>query len=132
MEGGKRAVYVRSRGTRKRGSGRKRETIVDEFGGGPACEMRIARLGWLHGRPSWVQTGWEKLVGPSPSFSLPLSFSSSSSSSSSLFIFFTFLLRFFLPLSREAAIAFLFCLCYAALHCSLALFLSFSLFLSSS
>ena len=75
MEGGKRAVYVRSRGTRRRGSGRKRETIVDEFGGGPACEMRIARLGWLHGRPSWVQTGWEKLVGPSLRLSLSLSLS---------------------------------------------------------
>lgn len=44
-----------------------------------------------------------------------------------LFIFLTFLLRFcrvFLPLFRGADIAFLFCLCCAALRCSLSLSLS--------
>lgn len=46
-----------------------------------------------------------------------------------LFIFLTFLLRFsrvFLPLFRGADIAFLFCLCCAALRCSLSLSLPFS------
>lgn len=53
-----------------------------------------------------------------------------------LFIFFTFLLRFcrvFLPLFRGADIAFLFCLCCAALRCSLSLspFFSFTSFFFS-
>lgn len=35
----------------------EKERSSYEFRGGPAREMRIARLGWLHGRPSWAQTG---------------------------------------------------------------------------
>lgn len=106
----------RSRGTRRRGSGRKRETIV-RVSLVDQREMRIARLGWPLGRLSWGPNRVRE-VGRGPSLRL----SSSSSFPPPLL---RLLLLLLLPLSRGDHRVFI-----MSVLCTLRSFL-FSLSLSS-
>lgn len=78
-EGGEGEVH-RSRGTRRRGSGRKRETSV-RVSSVDQREMRIARLGWPLGRLSCWGPNRVREVGRSVSPSLIVFLFSSSASS---------------------------------------------------